>query len=158
MSGLLVVPWDKFCYFWGWDPYQKPALNLAGHPVTAAKAHLPCSPFCHWGPSGETTQHWMGCAAAQQVMETGFSPHWLLPFLQNPFAWVISSVMYCNASIDKSLQNKPQFSDVLILLRTRLKLHSFTYLKYCGHLAACNASFVLNLIWKKALQWNACVS
>lgn len=44
------------------------------------------------GPQAQVKPHnpARGCGAAQGVMETSFSPHWLLPFLWNPFPWVIS--------------------------------------------------------------------
>lgn len=73
-------------------------LSLPGHPLTTAKAHLPHSPLCHRGPQPQVKPHnpERRCGAAQQVMETGFSPHWLLPFLWKPFPWVIPvSFQWC---------------------------------------------------------------
>lgn len=61
-------------------------------PTNPAKAHLPHSPLCQRGPQPQVKPHdpERGCGAAQQVVEIGFSPHWLLPFPWNPFPCVIS--------------------------------------------------------------------
>lgn len=75
-------------------------LSLPGHPVITAKAHLPFSPVCHRDsqPQMKPYNPESGSGAAQWVMETGFSPHWLLPFLWNPFPWVICvSLQWCIA-------------------------------------------------------------